>query len=194
MLSILERAWSGESFTFEGKYFQYEPLRLNVLPAQQQRPPMWIAGLTLRPTNVPRNVAIRSWGAVILPYVEALQPLLDRFHGAANEARLSLADLEPAFAFHVYVWETDVRAAEEPQSYFQRYVHTRAVGNTKSFAEFQDKELIIVGGPERCIQAIRRLEGWGMRQMLAIFNYGGLPHAQTLGCMERFAHVVMPAL
>jgi hypothetical protein len=56
----------------------------------------------------------------------------------------------------------------------------------------QDKGLIIVGGPEHCIRMIQRLESWGMGQMLAIFNYGGLPHAQTLGCMERFAQEVMP--
>ena len=46
--------------------------------------------------------------------------------------------------------------------------------------------LIIVGGPEHCIWMRQRIESWGMRQMLAIFNYGGVPHAQTLGRMERF--------
>ena len=193
-LSILERAWSGESFTFEGQYFQYGPLTLNVLPIQQPRPPIWIAGLSPETYERAPQRGYPIMGVpYILPYIDALQPLLEGFYGAADKAGLSSADLEPAFAFHVYVGETDARAAEEAEPYIQRYVDTRAVGNTKSFGELQDKGLIIVGGPERCIRMIQRLESWGMRQMLAIFNYGGFPHAQTLGCMERFAQEVMPA-
>jgi alkanesulfonate monooxygenase SsuD/methylene tetrahydromethanopterin reductase-like flavin-dependent oxidoreductase (luciferase family) len=120
----------------------------------------------------------------ILPQIDDLQPLLEQFYRAAQETGLKQVDLEPAFAFHVYVGETDARAAEEARPYIQRYVDTRAVGNTKSFAELQEKGLIIIGGPEHCIQMIQRLQGWGMRRMLAIFNYGGFPHAHTLACMH----------
>jgi alkanesulfonate monooxygenase SsuD/methylene tetrahydromethanopterin reductase-like flavin-dependent oxidoreductase (luciferase family) len=193
-LTILERAWSGEEFTFEGEYFQYGPLTLNIQPIQQPRPPMWIAGLSPETyERAPRRGYPIMGVPYILPQIDDLQPLLEQFHCAAQETGLKQVDLEPAFAFHVYVGETDARAAEEARPYIQRYVDTRAVGNTKSFAELQEKGLIIIGGPEHCIQMIQRLQGWGMRRMLAIFNYGGFPHAHTLACMERFTREVMPA-
>ncbi len=193
-LTILEKAWSGETFAFEGQFFRYGPLTLNVLPVQQPRPPMWIAGLS--PETYAR-APLRGYPIMgvpyILPHVEALEPLLQSFLHAAQEAGLQPHSLEPAMAFHVYVGETDALAQHEAQEYIQRYVETRAVGNTKGFAELQDKGLIIVGGPERCIRMIQRLERWGVRRFLAILNFGGLPHQLVLRSMERLAHEVMPA-
>lgn len=61
------------------------------------------------------------------------------------------------------------------------------------FAELQEKELIIVGGPECCIRLIKCLESWGARRLLAILNDGGLPHDLVLRSMERLARMVMPA-
>ncbi|NOT58388.1 MAG: hypothetical protein HOP18_27650, partial [Deltaproteobacteria bacterium] len=101
---------------------------------------------------------------------------------------------EPTFAFHCYVGETDAQAEQEARAYIQQYVDTRAVGNTKSFAELQEKGLIIVGGPDRCLRLLRRLEQWGARRILAIFNYGGMPQSLVLRSMERFAKEVVPAI
>jgi hypothetical protein len=69
-----------------------------------------------------------------------------------------------------------------------------AVGNTKSFAELLERELIIIGGPQRCIRLIQQLERWGVRRLLAIFNYGGMPSQLVMRSMERLAREVMPAI
>jgi alkanesulfonate monooxygenase SsuD/methylene tetrahydromethanopterin reductase-like flavin-dependent oxidoreductase (luciferase family) len=193
-LTILEKAWSGETFTFEGKFFQYGPLALNVLPVQQPRPPMWIAGLS--PETYAR-APLRGYPIMgvpyTLPHIESLEPLLQGFLRAAQESGLQPDVLEPAMAFHIYVGETDTLAQREAQEYIQRYVETRAVGNSKGFAELQDKGLIIVGGPDRCIRMIQRLEHWGVRRFLAVVNFGGLPPGLVLQSMERLAREVMPA-
>ena len=129
----------------------------------------------------------------ILPHIDALPPLLQGFLRSAQESGLQVEALEPAMGFHIYVGETDALAQRESQGYIQRYVETRAVGNSKGFAELQEKGLIIVGGPEHCIRMIQRLDRWGVRRFLAIMNFGGLPHHLVLRSMERLAREVMPA-
>ncbi len=193
-LTILERAWSGDTFTFDGHYFRYGPLALNVLPVQKPRPPMWIAGLSPETyETAPRRGYPIMGVPYLLPHIDALEPLLQKFLGATYAAGLDPTVLEPALAFHVHVGETDTQAARDSQEYIQRYVDTRAVGNTKAFAELQEKELIIVGGPDRCIRLIKRLEQWEVRRFLAIMNYRGLPHGLVMRSMERLAREVMPA-
>jgi alkanesulfonate monooxygenase SsuD/methylene tetrahydromethanopterin reductase-like flavin-dependent oxidoreductase (luciferase family) len=193
-LTILEKAWSGETFTFEGQFFHCGPVTLNVLPIQRPRPPMWLAGLSPDTyARAPRRGYPIMGVPYLLPQVDALEPLLQGFLRSAQESGLQPQDLEPAMAFHIYVGETDASAEREAKEYIQRYVETRAVGNTKGFAELQDKGLIIVGGPERCIRMIQRLERWGVRRFLAIVNFGGMPHQLVLRSMERLTREVMPA-
>ena len=129
----------------------------------------------------------------ILPHINDLEPLLAGFNRVADEVKLAARLREPTFAFHFHVGETDAQAEREAQGYIQQYVDTRAVGNTKSFAELQEKGLIIVGGPDRCIRLLRRLEKWGVQRILVILNYGGMPHPLVLRSMERLAKEVVPA-
>lgn len=193
-LTILEKAWSGETFSFDGQYFHYGPLTLNVLPVQQPRPPIWIAGLSQETyTSAPRRGYPIMGVPYILPHIKDLEPLLAGFNRVADEVKLAARFREPTFAFHCYVGETDAQAEREAQAYIQQYVDTRAVGNTKSFAELQEKGLIIVGGPDRCIRLLRRLEQWGVQRILVILNYGGMPHSLVLRSMERLAKEVVPA-
>lgn len=193
-LTIIEKAWAGETFSFDGRYLHYGPLTLNVLPVQKPRPPMWIAGLSQDTyAAAPRRGYPIMSVPYILPHINNLEPLLAEFNRVADEVKLVTSLREPTFAFHCYVGETDAQAEQEARAYVQQYVDTRAVGNTKSFAELQEKGLIIVGGPDRCIRLLRRLEQWGTRRILAIFNYGGMPQPLVLRSMEQFAKEVVPA-
>jgi alkanesulfonate monooxygenase SsuD/methylene tetrahydromethanopterin reductase-like flavin-dependent oxidoreductase (luciferase family) len=119
-------------------------------------------------------------------------------------ATLSIMDHHPSAGRSVPAFYTEVLQQIEAAEAFgfhsvwfaehhQQYVDTRAVGNTKSFAELQEKGLIIVGGPDRCIRLLRRLEQWGVQRILAILNYGGMPHPLVLRSMERLAKEVVPA-
>ena len=43
-VQIVRRLWSGESVTFEGKYYQLKDVKLAPLPVQKPTPPLWIGG------------------------------------------------------------------------------------------------------------------------------------------------------
>ncbi len=44
-MEVLEKAWSGQRFTFEGKYFQYRDVLLTPTPFQKPRPELWLGGM-----------------------------------------------------------------------------------------------------------------------------------------------------
>ena len=45
-LEIIQRAWSGERFSWEGEYFQFPELACLPTPVQDPHPPFWIAALS----------------------------------------------------------------------------------------------------------------------------------------------------
>jgi alkanesulfonate monooxygenase SsuD/methylene tetrahydromethanopterin reductase-like flavin-dependent oxidoreductase (luciferase family) len=52
---------------------------------------------------------------------------------------------------------------------------------------------IVSGTREQVIDHLRRVEAAGIAEVICYFNFGLLPHAQTLHQMQRFAAEVMPA-
>jgi alkanesulfonate monooxygenase SsuD/methylene tetrahydromethanopterin reductase-like flavin-dependent oxidoreductase (luciferase family) len=45
-LQVLERLWSGEPVSYEGKHFTLRDVRISMPPAQRPRPPIWLAANT----------------------------------------------------------------------------------------------------------------------------------------------------
>ncbi|MEZ5266467.1 MAG: LLM class flavin-dependent oxidoreductase [Acidimicrobiales bacterium] len=57
LVEILQLAWSGERFTFHGKRYHVEDVAVFPKPVQPGGPPLWIAGMSRRPRNVPPGTA-----------------------------------------------------------------------------------------------------------------------------------------
>jgi alkanesulfonate monooxygenase SsuD/methylene tetrahydromethanopterin reductase-like flavin-dependent oxidoreductase (luciferase family) len=63
-LELMERYWTGEPVTHEGRHYQAEDVTLLPTPVQRPRPPIWIAGFW--PRKRPFQRAARFDGAVPL--------------------------------------------------------------------------------------------------------------------------------
>jgi alkanesulfonate monooxygenase SsuD/methylene tetrahydromethanopterin reductase-like flavin-dependent oxidoreductase (luciferase family) len=62
-LAILELAWSGKEFSFEGTHYRVDRVRLRPRPVQQPRIPVWVGGGYPRPGPVER--ALRFDGSCL---------------------------------------------------------------------------------------------------------------------------------
>jgi len=52
-----------------------------------------------------------------------------------------------------------------------------------------------IGTPEQIIERVERLQKMtGVKEIMLVFNYGGMPHEESLASMELFAKEVLPAL
>ena len=61
-LDILERAWTGEPFTYEGKHYQLDDIRFTPQPVQQPRIPIWVVGAWPYPKSMARAA---RWDGIV---------------------------------------------------------------------------------------------------------------------------------
>lgn len=64
----------------------------------------------------------------------------------------------------------------------------------RDFASQVARGFIIAGDPQRCIDAIHRLQAdIGLDTFSGTFHFGGMPHEMAMKNIRRFAEHVMPA-
>lgn len=194
-LDVLLRAWSGERFSYAGRYHRVENVQLNIRPVQRPRPPVWIAVLR---NEAAAQVGKKGFCPMMIPYAttEDLDELARTvaafrraFEGAGGDPRAATVP----FGLHTYVSDDVARATAEAREAMDRYVRTRLYAKQRPFERLVEKDLIAVGGPADVIRVARRYEAAGLTDFLAIDNFGGLDHAKVLRSMELMARHVLPA-
>jgi alkanesulfonate monooxygenase SsuD/methylene tetrahydromethanopterin reductase-like flavin-dependent oxidoreductase (luciferase family) len=195
-LEILERAWSGERFSYEGRFHRVREVQLNVRPLQQPRPPIWIA--TLRSEGA-MAIGARGYPVMLIPYASAesideiaagVRAYQQAFVGAGGQ----LADATVPFGFHTHCADTTAQARAEARGAMDRYVRTRQYAKQRAFDLLIEKDLIAVGDPAEIVRVARRYAEAGLTDFLAITNFGGLPHKPVMRSMELMARHVLPEL
>lgn len=71
-LAVMDGLWRGETFSYDGQYFQVDDLAFQPRPIQQPRVPVWVAGWW--PTKAPMRRAARWDGAFPLRHGSPLLP------------------------------------------------------------------------------------------------------------------------
>lgn len=194
-LEILLRAWSGERFSYAGRFHQVSDVRLNVVPVQKPRPPIWIAVLR---NEAAAEVGRRGYPVMMIPYAAAeqvsdLAEAVSAFRQAFLEAGGRPEDATVPFGLHTYVTDSLERATVEAREAMDRYVRTRLYARQRPYEALVERDLIAFGSPEDVIRVARRYEAAGFTDYLAIMNFGGLDRARVLASMERLARHVLPA-
>jgi alkanesulfonate monooxygenase SsuD/methylene tetrahydromethanopterin reductase-like flavin-dependent oxidoreductase (luciferase family) len=194
-LDIVLRAWTGERFSYAGKYHRVDDVQLNVTPVQRPHPPIWVA--VLRNEAAPL-VGARGLPVMTIPYaatehIDELGGVVSAFRTAFVGAGGRIEDATVPFGLHTYCAEDAAQARADAKPAMDRYVRTRLYAKQRTFELLADKDLIAVGGPDDLIRIARRYERLGLTHFLAIMNFGGLDHARVLRSMERMATHVLPA-
>jgi alkanesulfonate monooxygenase SsuD/methylene tetrahydromethanopterin reductase-like flavin-dependent oxidoreductase (luciferase family) len=193
-LEVLLRAWTGERFSYEGRYHRVRDVQLNVRPLQRPRPPIWVA--TLRADSAPR-IGAQGHPVMLIPYASA-ETLAEMAAGVAayRSAFVGAGGLPAAatvpFGFHLHCAESTVQAREEARECMERYVRTRLYAVQRPFETLVEQNVVAFGDPEEIVRVARLYEAAGFTQLLAINNFGGLPHKRVLRSMELLARHVLP--
>jgi alkanesulfonate monooxygenase SsuD/methylene tetrahydromethanopterin reductase-like flavin-dependent oxidoreductase (luciferase family) len=194
-LEVLLRAWSGERFSYTGRFHCVSNVRLNVVPVQKPRPPIWIAVLR---NEAAAEVGKRGYPVMMIPYAAAeqvseLAETVAAFRRAFVEAGGRPEDATVPFGLHTYVSDSFERATAEARAAMDRYVRTRLYARQRPYETLVERDLIAFGSPEDVVRVARRYEAAGFTDYLAMMNFGGLEHARVLRSMERLARHVLPA-
>lgn len=215
-LEILERAWKSDAFSYQGKYYQVENVRIVPKPMQRPHPPLFGGGAS----NHNYELAGRKgWGVVVTPMLPLshVQSQLEIYREACR-----LHGHKPYIVFiqAVYLDRDPVRALEEAEPYIRQFM----VGNVSPSAEMPpreelmakdfgfyasgalealatipyrqlvDEEYVWVGSPsqvaEKVDQVIKACPG--LEEISVLCTYGGMEQWRTLRNQELFSLEVMP--
>jgi alkanesulfonate monooxygenase SsuD/methylene tetrahydromethanopterin reductase-like flavin-dependent oxidoreductase (luciferase family) len=218
-LEIIEKAWTAESFSFTGKYYQISEVSVVPKPVQRPHPPIRIAA------NSPETAEFagrKGYGAFV---ASPINPLPVKFYDqlliyrrALHEAGHPVEKGDLAAAFPVYTADSRVQVRKELEESFMHYFHTigeqaRLGGRGQYEGSYQylrevreraaaityeqtEETMAVFGNPDECIARITEVQREAaMDQLICWFNPGGLvPHRLVMAAMKRFAAEVMPAV
>jgi alkanesulfonate monooxygenase SsuD/methylene tetrahydromethanopterin reductase-like flavin-dependent oxidoreductase (luciferase family) len=96
------------------------------------------------------------------------------------------------FGLHVHCAETTGQARAEAREPMERYVRTRLYAVQRPVETLIEQNVVAFGDPDEIVRVARLYEEAGFTHLLAISNFGGLPHKQVLRSMELLARHVLP--
>ncbi len=211
-LDVIERAFTGERFSYEGRYYNVLDARLR--PSPVQRPiPIWIGAAT--PASR-RRVARRGHNLLIslLTDLEHTRGQFADYRVALTEAGRDPASEPTALIREFYVAADDETAWREVRPHLMHtykkvyappavsLVERLADGRRRQVTSVDDpyydsdafwQDRMIIGGPERCASEICRWrDQLGVDTLVLRMQHPGQPHDQVMRCIELLTGTVMP--
>jgi alkanesulfonate monooxygenase SsuD/methylene tetrahydromethanopterin reductase-like flavin-dependent oxidoreductase (luciferase family) len=215
-IEIVLRAWTGETFNYSGKAWNYVDITCRPRPLQRPHPPIYYGATS---PHSPAMVARRGWNLAL-----SRQPLANcaRAIQSYRDERAKLGNPngggDAIMVRDIYVAETDEQAWSEAAPQITRFWQLATDNvwrgdsiSTDDLPKFTERFAYFPGG-----LTVKRLDEWGTsligspdtvikkaREMIAtakpdslvgMFSFGGLSHEQVMRSIERFATKVMPAL
>jgi probable F420-dependent oxidoreductase len=199
-LAIMKGLWSGERVAFRGTYYALEG-RLEPRPVTQPHPPVWIGGwgdITLRRAATLADNWIPGPTADLARLLAGKRQFLERRQAAGRPA-----PAEWPLTRDVIIADTDAQARQLAEKHIMVAYRREYAGGWRhpfidaSIATDLDKlmeDRFIIGGPEQCIERIRRfVERYGMTHLICRTFFPGMPHGHIMRALELLAREVMPA-
>jgi alkanesulfonate monooxygenase SsuD/methylene tetrahydromethanopterin reductase-like flavin-dependent oxidoreductase (luciferase family) len=214
-LEILKRAWTEDSFSYQGKYYSFDNVKMTPKPYQKPWPEIRIAANSADTFPAIAKLGHPVFVAVRLGTLEELEPNITAYRKAWKEAGHP-GEGKVFLRAPVYLAETDKAAREEPEDsimYFYRYLGERLVdsatrsgvravedraarGDRLQTITYEDalREKLIVGSPERVTDRLLQLrETLGLDGILAEMNCGTkIPHPRVMRSLQLLCEKVMP--
>ena len=214
-LEILKRAWTEPSFSYHGKYYSFENVRLAPKPYQKPWPDIRIAANS---ADTFPNIAKLGHGVLVAVRqgtLEELEPNITAYRDAWEKAGHP-GEGKIFLRAPVYVADTDQAARDEPEEsimYFYRYlgerledsatragvraIEDRAARGRRLRTITYDEALrdkITVGTPEQVTDRLMKLqEELGLDGILAEMNCGTkIPHQQVMKSLQLLCQEVKP--
>ncbi len=215
-LEIVKRAWTQESFSFEGEHFQFHDVCVVPKPYQSPHPPIRVAATSVDTFPTIGVEGYDIFAAVRLGTLSELAPNISAYRAAfaaAGHAGTGRVFLRVP----IYLADTLERAREEPRASIMQFyrqlgeqleasakeagaraIEQRDVRGRRLQAITYDEVLrdkVIVGTPEMVVERLGAVaDELGLDGILAELNCGGqVPRQGVLRALQLLCQEVMPA-
>jgi alkanesulfonate monooxygenase SsuD/methylene tetrahydromethanopterin reductase-like flavin-dependent oxidoreductase (luciferase family) len=219
-VDVMQQAWTQDRFSYRGRFFQFDDVRVIPKPVQRPHPPLYQVCVT---KDGIENTALRGWpmlNSVLFGPVDQLVANRDTYVATLEKSGRTEAEISALLgrwgvSRQIYVADTDAQALEDAkaaeiwyQESFRRFViperiedaHPSLQPSFRAMAERLAKvtweglvaETLAFGSPTTVARHIEDMRSIGVGQILCWMNFGGLPHDKVRRSMELFAREVMP--
>jgi alkanesulfonate monooxygenase SsuD/methylene tetrahydromethanopterin reductase-like flavin-dependent oxidoreductase (luciferase family) len=213
-LEIILQAWTGEPFSYQGKFFQIPEIAVMPKPLQQPHPPLWQPCLS--PTTVEKALR-RGITPILGASLTPLPDLKKKFDQLAILMKQTgRTDLQRVAHPFIYLSDTNQKAREEARKAMQWFLNdfarmftlpedTRWPEQYKFYEPWAqyirsldydnavEEELVWFGDVESVSRRIRWLrDECKVTYVLALMSFGGMEHEKVMKSMELLAKKVMP--
>jgi alkanesulfonate monooxygenase SsuD/methylene tetrahydromethanopterin reductase-like flavin-dependent oxidoreductase (luciferase family) len=194
-LDILQLAWSGEAFSYHGKRYQFDNVRVRPDPVQAGGPPLWLASTS--PASVSRAVKYQTH---LLPQGPR-RVVLDSWQEETRLAGRDPAGYRVGIIRNVFVTddvERDWPALRSGERYRMRvYRQFAEEARPNGSATFHDPERIpqtpIVGDVDHCVRELSAfIRDYDLTDVVTWGSTPGLAPAVLTPMMATFASEVVP--
>ena len=219
-VEIMQRAWTEDSFSYDGRFFKVPEVSVIPKPVQRPHPPLYQVCVT---KDGIENTALRGWpmlNSVLFGPVSQLVTNRDTYVETLKKTGRSPEEIAGLLSRwgvsrQIYVAETDAKALAEAkdaelwyQESFKKFVvpdsiedaHPSLQPGFRAMAERLSKvtweglvaETLAFGSPDTVTRHIEEMRRLGVGQVMCWMNFGGLSQDKVRRSMELFAREVMP--
>jgi alkanesulfonate monooxygenase SsuD/methylene tetrahydromethanopterin reductase-like flavin-dependent oxidoreductase (luciferase family) len=219
-VEIMQRAWTQERVTYDGRFFTVPGVSVIPKPVQRPHPPLYQVCVT---KDGIENTALRGWpmlNSVLFGPVSQLLANRQTYVETLEKSGRSPEEIAALLSRwgvsrQIYVAESDAQALAEAkaaelwyQESFRQFVlperiedaHPSLQPGFRAMAERLSKvswetlvaETLAFGSPDTVARHIGEMRDLGVGQVMCWMNFGGLPQDRVRRSMELFAREVMP--
>ena len=218
-IEIIQKAWTEERFSYEGRFYQLHDLSVRPKPLQKPHPPIWMASLSPETFQLCGRYGfnllcapvfgfdVNRGAAQIEEYREAL-----RQHGrdpaqqeigaltmtyVADTSQQALDDFSQPVMWYYKTFSKYIAPpkGQDPVPTYEMYTRARDFLEVATWEAVVQGGAVIAGSPDQVVDRIGRVsELCGISHYLCWTRIGGLAHDKVLRSMELMASKVMPQL
>jgi alkanesulfonate monooxygenase SsuD/methylene tetrahydromethanopterin reductase-like flavin-dependent oxidoreductase (luciferase family) len=202
-LELITKGLTERTLTFEGQFFRFDAVPMELAPCQKPHPPIWYG---VHAPESAERAARKGLRVVSLDPLAATRASFDAFRrawkSAWGEAPLPLMGL----GRFIVVAETDAAALALARRAYPKWytsfthlhrLHGRTGAHPRppTFDGLAEVGQGVAGSPQTVAAFLRReLNDTGSNYCVGQFAFGDLSLVETLRSIELFAHEVMPQL
>lgn len=213
-LEVILKAWTEESFSYDGQFTQVKELTVLPKPVQKPHPPVYVASWMTPETikfAAERGFPILSPAGLASDQIKTNYQL---YRETLETLGRDTSSLELPALVHIYVDDNDERARQMGMEYSMRYgaslvtlgtpvqkggqlakdyEHYKEFGEPGRLMRETRQELMLFGNPETIARKIEWMrDELGVRYVMCWMNMGGLDRERVLRSMKLLAEEVIP--
>jgi alkanesulfonate monooxygenase SsuD/methylene tetrahydromethanopterin reductase-like flavin-dependent oxidoreductase (luciferase family) len=220
-IALLREAFTGETFSFAGRYHRVDNARLTPRPIQNPHPPIRLAANSPDTLRLAGRLGLPILVGLHVNTLAGLRDMLPMYREAQREAGVashpddvtvlapmftaptidevrravtpSVAYMRTTLLGKISSWLTAMPFSQETEAARARLQQMATRIEALNFDTMADGRAIF-DTPDGCVDRVRELKReFGAGRIVGWFNMGGLlPHQRVLAAMESFAVNVMP--